>query len=81
MSTTTPKLLSVKEAANRLGVSPSLVYQWCTEKRLPHIRLGRAHQRGKILLEEQDVLAFLTAARIEAGEETSPAELTHITRK
>lgn len=79
--TTTTKLLSVKEAANRLGVSPSLVYQWCTEKRLPHIRLGRAKRRGKILLEEQDVLAFLTAARIEAGEETSPEELTHITRK
>jgi excisionase family DNA binding protein len=34
-------MLTVKRAAERAGVSVSLIYSLCAEGRLPHIRLGR----------------------------------------
>ena len=34
------KFLSVTEAAERIGVSESLVYQWVEERRIPHYRLA-----------------------------------------
>jgi excisionase family DNA binding protein len=80
---TTRNWLSVQQTAERLGVSPSLVYQWCQEKRLAHLRLGKAGRRGKILIDETDVDAFLAAARVEAGEDNDPAAptLRHISQK
>lgn len=59
--------LTIKQAAERTGMSTSLLYQLCTERRLPHFRLGREAKRGKILIEEADLEAFLAAARVEAG--------------
>ncbi len=71
--------ISVQETAERLGVSASLVYQWCAEKRLSHFRLGKAGHRGKILIDEKDVEAFAAATRVEAGEGNGPAPaLRHI---
>lgn len=72
---------TVKQTAERLGVSASLVYQWCQEKRLAHVRLGKAGRRGKILIEETDVEAFVAAARVEAGEAASSPVMRHITRR
>ncbi len=79
---TATRRLSVKQAAERLGVSPSLVYQWCAERRLPHLRLGRGGRRGKILIEEADIDAFLATARVESGAVAgNDPPLRHITRR
>lgn len=47
--------ISVKEAAVRLGVSPSLVYALCASGRLNHYRVGVG--RGTIRIEEADLAA------------------------
>jgi excisionase family DNA binding protein len=60
--------LTIKQAAARAGVSPALVYQWCEERRLPHYRLGGKGKRGKILVEESDLDAFLASLKVEAGQ-------------
>jgi len=70
-------MLSVKTAAEKAGVSPSLVYAWCHEGRLPHKRLGRAGRRGAIRIEEGDLLAFLNACQ--GGKRNAgPLVLNHI---
>lgn len=75
--------VTIKQAAGRTGMSTSLLYQICAERRLPHFRLGREGKRGKILIEETDLDAFLAAARVEAGAGAgkATAPLKHITRK
>lgn len=35
------KLLTVKEVQNLLGLGRHTVYMWCSEKRIPHIRMGK----------------------------------------
>jgi len=37
------ELLSVKDAATRLGISPRTVYTHVTSGRLPHYRIGRRY--------------------------------------
>lgn len=58
--------MTVAEAAQRLEITPSLVYKLCREGRLPHRRLGFG--RGVIRLTEEDVAAYLEACRVEARE-------------
>jgi excisionase family DNA binding protein len=69
MSATTK--LTVKEAAVRFGLSASLLYLWCQERRLPHYRVGGRGKRGRVLIEASDLEAFLAAQRVEpaAGRE------------
>jgi excisionase family DNA binding protein len=65
MATTTDELLvTVSEAARRLNVSPSLVYQWCEEQLLTHYRFGGKGRRGKILLAPADLEQFMQACRV-----------------
>jgi excisionase family DNA binding protein len=74
--------ITVSEAADRAGVSVSLVYQWCAERRLPHFRLGRCGRRGKLLIEQDDLDVFLESSRVEATqEETQVDDLHHIRRR
>ena len=47
--------LTVKQAASRLGVSKSLIYQLCALGKLPHYRVGIG--RGTIRVEEADLAA------------------------
>ena len=69
--------LTVKEAAERAGVSPALIYQWCDERRLVHYRLGGRGRRGKILIGQDELDAFLDSCRVtEPSDEDGP--LTHI---
>lgn len=56
--------LSPKQVATREGISPALVYQWCDEGRLPHYRLGGQGRRGRILIDECDLDAFLESCKI-----------------
>lgn len=57
-------VMSVKQSAEMAGVSPGLVYLWCAERRLPHVRAGGRGRRGRILIEEADLSAFLTSCRV-----------------
>ena len=59
-------LLSVREAARHAGVSESLIYQLCDERRLPHYRPGGKGKRGKILIDPRDLDAFMASCRIAA---------------
>ncbi|MFO0849975.1 MAG: helix-turn-helix domain-containing protein [Gemmataceae bacterium] len=56
--------LSVRDAARRAGVSPSLVYQWCTDGSLPHYRLGGNGKRGKIRIDPADLDALVEGRRV-----------------
>src|SRR5687767_3421485 len=58
------KKLTVKEAGEIAGVSPALVYQWCQEQRLPHYRFGTEGRRGKILIDPDDLEAFMRQCRV-----------------
>lgn len=56
-------MLTVKEAAIRAGVSPSLVYVWCHEQRLPHYRVGAEGKRGRIRIAPADLDVFMASLR------------------
>lgn len=58
--------LTVKEAAEKAGVSESLVYEWCESRRLAHYRAGGQGRRGKILIEPADLDKFMDSIKIEA---------------
>jgi hypothetical protein len=73
--------LTPKQAGDRAGVSASLIYQLCQERRLPHFRVGGRGKRGKILIDEGDLAAFFEGCRVggqeepaEAGGESVPPE-------
>jgi excisionase family DNA binding protein len=59
-------MLTVKQAAARAGVSVSLIYQLCDERRLPHYRPGGKGKRGKILISPRDLDAFMESIRVES---------------
>ena len=61
-------MLTVKQAAVRSGLSPSLIYALCAERRLPHLRLGKRGRRGRVLIEESDLAAFLESCRVGADD-------------
>jgi excisionase family DNA binding protein len=69
--------LTPKEAAERAGVSVSMIYQWCNERLLPHYRVGGRGRRGKILVEERDLEVFLASCRVEAGAFRPEFRFTH----
>jgi excisionase family DNA binding protein len=73
-------MLTVKQVATRLRISPSLVYGWCEDHMLPHYRMGGKGRRGKILIEETALDAFLQSRKVERGAGDSPVlDLKHIT--
>jgi excisionase family DNA binding protein len=57
----TEKLLSVDEAADKMGVSPLTMRAWLRQRRLPYLKLER-----RVLITPQDVQQFLDSNRIEA---------------
>ncbi len=73
-------MLTVKMAAESIGVSASLVYSWCEDHLLQHYRMGTKGKRGKILIEETALAAFLQSRRVE-GKPVDAASLglKHIT--
>lgn len=70
-------MLTVKQAAEHLGVSPAMVYQWCGEGVLAHYRLGGQGRRGKVLIAEPDLAAFLESRKV-TPTVSPPAGLRHI---
>jgi excisionase family DNA binding protein len=57
------RLLSVSEAARRIGVSPSTVWRWIDAQRLPAVRIGLR----KIRIRETDAQAMIAPARASEG--------------
>jgi len=72
------KLLTPKQVAERAGVSDSLIYEWCAEGRLPHYRFGCKKKRGRIMIDEAELEAFLAGCRQEAQPLPSAPPLKHI---
>lgn len=67
-------MLSVKAAAARAGVCVAIVYGWVAARVLPHFRVGAVGKRGKIVIAEADLDAFLQQLRVQAAEpEPNPA--------
>ena len=56
------KLLTVEEAADRLGTSVRFVRRLVTERRIAYVKVGR-HVR----ISEADLDAFVAAGRVEAS--------------
>ncbi|MFO0966425.1 MAG: helix-turn-helix domain-containing protein [Gemmataceae bacterium] len=55
------KLLTIKQAAELLAVSPGLVYSLCAKGKLPHLRIGVG--RGCIRFAAADLEAFLASQK------------------
>lgn len=57
-------MLTVKQASKKIGISTALIYQWCDERRLVHFRVGGEGRRGRILIDERDLDAFLETCKV-----------------
>jgi hypothetical protein len=66
-------VLSVRQAAEKACVCPSIVYGWIAGGELPHFRLGANGRRGKIAIAEADLDAFLQSRKRGGRRETPPA--------
>jgi hypothetical protein len=66
-------LLSPKLAAARACVSVSLIYQWCADGSLPHLRVGAWGRRGKILIAPADLDALLAGFKVSGSTSSIPA--------
>ena len=71
--------LTPKQAAERAVVSLSMVYQWCQDGVLVHYRFGRPGKRGRIRIEDADLMSSSRRAR-KKGERLAapPLALKHI---
>ena len=71
-------MLSVKQAAERLGVSPALVYALCTKKRIRHERHGLG--RGVIRIPDDALEEYRSGREVMAkeGSTESSLHLRHI---
>ncbi|HLJ92900.1 MAG TPA: helix-turn-helix domain-containing protein [Gemmataceae bacterium] len=57
--------MTVKQAAEQLGVSTGLIYAWCRLGVLAHERYGMPGRRGVIRIREEDLAAFAEQCRRE----------------
>src|SRR5262249_36837626 len=63
-------ILTVKQAAERLQVAATTIYNLCARKVLRHIRVGRG--RGTIRIRQTDLDAFLEVATVQPAEPAAP---------
>ena len=63
--------IDVKEVAERLAVSVATVYSLCNERKLGHVRVGRA--RGVIRIREKDLEEFIERASVFSADEAPVA--------
>lgn len=69
-------LLSVQEAADRLGVSAALIYALCAKRRIRHERHGVG--RGVIRIPEEALDEYREACQVETGPLSFQPPLKHI---
>ena len=72
--------LKPSEAALRAGVSSQLIYRWCAEKRLSHYRCGGLGRRGRILIDPDDLDAFLKTLKVTPRPPGDDGEFRHARR-
>jgi excisionase family DNA binding protein len=72
--------LTPRQAAERIGVSPQLIYRWCEERRLPHFRCGGRGRRGRILIDPADLDAFLETLKVTPRPPADDGEFRHSRR-
>jgi len=65
------RLLRPEEAAERLGVGRSKVFEWLGDGRLPSVKLD-----GSRRIAEADLAAFIARHRVDAGTEQASALAT-----
>ena len=61
-------LLTVDQAAERLGTSTRFIRRLTAEKRIPYVKLGGSHVR----IDEDDLDAFVAAGRVEPSPRQMP---------
>jgi excisionase family DNA binding protein len=71
-------MLSVKQAAERAGVSDSLVYAWCRDGGLRHSRFGRPGRRGCIRIAPADLEHYLADCISDGTAANAPLVLKHV---
>jgi excisionase family DNA binding protein len=64
-------LLTVKQSAGRLGVSPGLVYSLVAGRKLRFVRVGNG--RGRIRIPEDAIEEYLSRATFAPQETKAPA--------
>jgi len=65
-------MLTIKQVAERLGLSMTTVYGWISSGALPHFRLGGKGRRGCIRVAESDLAAFLEAHKCGGWQNAPP---------
>ena len=60
--------MTVKEFAEKAEISLSLAYLLIAEGRVPHRSIGQKGRRGKIIIREEDMDAFLETVKVGTGE-------------
>jgi excisionase family DNA binding protein len=73
------KVLTVKQAAVRLGISTSLVYALCAEGAIHHTRHGRSGKRGCIRITAESVEEYRALSNGTGRLNTVPIPLKHLT--
>ncbi|HKI37660.1 MAG TPA: helix-turn-helix domain-containing protein [Gemmataceae bacterium] len=69
--------MTVRQAAENIGISASLVYDLCREGIIKHTRHGRPGRRGTIRISDEAVAEYLAACERTGGaDDRSP--LRHI---
>lgn len=71
-------MLTPKTAAERLGVSISLVYSLCSSGVLPHFRFGNKNRRGSVRIDEAELQAYVERCRREVSASAPLLSLRHI---
>lgn len=56
-------MLTPKQAAARIGVSVSLIYQWCKEGLIEHLRLGAQGKRGKVMIDPESLERYVESCK------------------
>lgn len=66
--------LTIREAVRKLdgNVSAQTLYQ-AIKGRLPHYRVSGSGRRGKVLIEESDLMAWLEGQKVGADSTSAPA--------
>jgi excisionase family DNA binding protein len=69
--------LTVKQTADRIGISASLVYYLCQSGVIRHLRHGKPGKRGCIRISEEAIAEYLAACECD-GPPTKEGQLLHI---
>lgn len=71
-------MLTVKQAAARACVSESLIYAWCADGTLPHLRVGRKGKRGHIRIAAEDLEGVLANFKVSGPPSPTAPILKHL---